>query len=126
MADPTKKEVDVYDYVAVGAGSAGCVLAARLTEDPSVSVVLVEAGLPDTATEIHIPAAFPTLFKTRSCTCAIGAVVDSDLTVLGLDGLRVVDASVMPTLIRGNTNAPTIMIAERAADLITGQTGGVA
>jgi choline dehydrogenase-like flavoprotein len=54
-----------YDYVVVGAGSAGCVLAARLSEDPDVSVALVEAGPPDTAPEIHIPAAFPTLFKTR-------------------------------------------------------------
>jgi choline dehydrogenase len=55
----------MYDYVVVGAGSAGCVLAARLTEDPSVSVALVEAGLPDTGPEIHVPAAFPALFKTR-------------------------------------------------------------
>jgi choline dehydrogenase-like flavoprotein len=55
----------MYDYVVVGAGSAGCVLAARLTEDPDVSVALVEAGPADTATEIHVPAAFPALFKTR-------------------------------------------------------------
>jgi choline dehydrogenase len=49
------------------------------------------------------------------------AVVDSQLRVHGVDGLRVIDASVMPTITGGNTNAPTIMIAERAADLIRGR-----
>jgi choline dehydrogenase len=53
-------------------------------------------------------------------TCAIGSVVDAELRVQGLEGLRVVDASVMPTVPRGNTNAPTIAVAERAADLIKG------
>ncbi|MGY4368658.1 choline dehydrogenase-like flavoprotein [Bradyrhizobium sp. LB1.3] len=54
-------------------------------------------------------------------TCAIGAVVDSTLKVFGVNGLRVVDASVMPSVVRGNTNATVIAIAEKAADLILGR-----
>ncbi|MCW2967090.1 MAG: hypothetical protein JWM71_862 [Solirubrobacteraceae bacterium] len=53
-------------------------------------------------------------------TCAMGTVVDDQLRVNGLDGLRVVDASVLPMVPRGNTNAPVIAVAERAADLIKG------
>jgi choline dehydrogenase len=56
-------------------------------------------------------------------TCAMGTVVDSELRVYGCEGLRVVDASVMPEITRGNTNAPVIMIAEKAADLIRGAAG---
>jgi choline dehydrogenase len=55
-------------------------------------------------------------------TCKMGqgdaAVVDNQLAVYGVDNLRVVDASIMPVIVRGNTNAPAMMIAEKAAELI--------
>jgi choline dehydrogenase len=69
-------------------------------------------------------------FIRRSCTsyfhpvgtCAMGsgrvAVVDAELRIRGVEGLRVADASVMPTVVSGNTNAATIMIGERCADLV--------
>jgi 5-(hydroxymethyl)furfural/furfural oxidase len=53
-----------------------------------------------------------------ACTCRIGDVVDERCSVLGTEGLSVVDASIMPTLVRGNTNLPVTMIAERASDLL--------
>ena len=80
-----------------------------------------ETAQTDADWETHIRARADTIYHPVG-TCKMGtddmAVVDPQLRVHGLEGLRVVDASVMPKLIGGNTNAPTIMIAERAADLI--------
>jgi choline dehydrogenase-like flavoprotein len=51
-------------------------------------------------------------------TAAMGTVVDAELRVKGLDALRVIDASVMPRIVSGNTNAPTMMIAEKGAEMV--------
>ena len=80
-----------------------------------------EEATTDAAIADFIRGAAQTLYHPVG-TCKMGndemAVVDSRLRVHGIEGLRVVDASVMPRIIAGNTNAPTIMIAEKAADMI--------
>jgi choline dehydrogenase len=86
-----------------------------------------DENLDDAGLEAFIRAKAETIYHPIG-TCRMGsdnaAVVDPQLRVRGIDGLRVIDASVMPTLVSGNTNAPTIMMAERAAHLI--QSGATA
>jgi choline dehydrogenase len=60
--------------------------------------------------------------STARIGSAADGVVDAELRVHGIEGLRVVDASVMPRIPSGNTNAPTIMVGERGADLLLGRT----
>jgi len=124
--DPTAKPVIRNSFYASEADLQRMVDAQRLVEEicaqPSFRPYAAEpyavpAGDSDDACRAHVAqTTFPIYHPVG--TCAIGSVVDSDLCVEGLEALRVVDASVMPTVPRGNTNAPTIAIAERAADLI--------
>jgi len=125
---PTAKPRILHNYVVSDEDRAtlveGVRRCAEITRQPALAAVSTGSyGTPvgeDEASIIaHIERNTTTLYHPVG-TCAMGRVVDSELRVLGLESLRVVDASVMPTLVRGNTNAPTIMIAERAADLIRG------
>ena len=106
---------------------AGMRMALEIAEQaPLRAVQRAPFSVPESSSEddlwAFIQRAAQTVYHPTS-TCAMGSVVDSELRVYGFDGLRVVDASVMPRITRGNTNAPTIMIAERAADLIRAASG---
>jgi choline dehydrogenase-like flavoprotein len=104
---------------------AGVRIALEIASQPALKAVEREAlSVPASDSDRDIldwvVQASQTVYHPTS-TCAIGAVVDSELRVYGTEGLRVVDASVMPTITRANTHAPTVMIAEKAADLILGK-----
>jgi choline dehydrogenase len=85
-------------------------------------IVHVSSRFPRGVTDLegwknHCRDVAATLYHPSS-TCAMGAVVDSDLRVIGVEGLRVADASVFPHLTSGNTNAPAIMVGEMASEII--------
>jgi choline dehydrogenase-like flavoprotein len=105
---------------------AGVRIALEIAAQPALEAIVREAlSVPTSDSEQDIvdwvTRAAQTVYHPTS-TCAMGSVVDSQLHVYGTEGLRVVDASVMPTITRANTHAPTVMIAEKAADLILGRT----
>lgn len=117
-----------YDYIIAGAGSAGCALAARLCEDPDITVCLIEAGDDGNSLFVRMPAGNGFIFGHHPVsTCRIGAdddvqaVLDAEFRVRGIEGLRVVDASAFPDQLSGNPNAAVIMMAERAADMLLGR-----
>jgi choline dehydrogenase len=72
--------------------------------------VPIEEAIREQATTLYHPVG----------TCRMGTVVDAELRVRGVDGLRVVDASVIPRVPRGHTHLPTLMVAERAAAFLRG------
>ncbi|WP_431965538.1 GMC family oxidoreductase [Nocardia sp. bgisy134] len=131
-ADPRAHPTLQPDYFAdprdLSAMLAGCRRALDIAGHPSFARYLHSPYLPGTdapgeeaGLAAHVRAWTQTLYHPVG-TCAMGrgpdAVVDASLRVYGVRALRVVDASVMPSIVRGNTSAPVIMIAERAADLI--------
>lgn len=128
-ADPTGKPVIRHNYLAAEQDMETLVAGVRLALDiagrPALErytrrPFLVPGGDDDESIRQHIRRNVVTIYHPVG-TCAIGSVVDAQLRVEGVEGLRVCDASVMPKVPRGNTNAPTIAIAERAADLLRGR-----
>ena len=121
LADPLDQEVAVAGLRGGRAIAAQPALAAYIDHEMNPGPALAT----DEALLEYARMSGSTLYHPVG-TCQMGAgpaaVVDTQLKVIGVEGLRVIDASVMPRLVSGNTNAPTIMIAEKAADLILGKT----
>jgi choline dehydrogenase len=129
-SDPTAKPIVRNDFYTAGDDMQRMIAALRLTLDICGQAAMrpysaepfnTPEGDSDDALRAHAARTTFAIYHPVG-TCRMGddadAVLDPELRVNGLEGLRVVDASVMPVVPRGNTNAPTIAIAERAADLI--------
>lgn len=135
-ADPLADPLIDPDYLATAEDRRALREAVRIgrrifAENPMAGLITGEllpgAGIDtDAGIDAWIRRAAETIYHPVG-TCKMGApgdemaVVDDELRLCGIAGLRVVDASVMPLLVSGNTNAPTLMIAEKAADLILGR-----
>jgi len=112
----------------------GMRLLRRILEQPAIRPYIASEHVPGAQVQsddewlAYFRATGSTIYHP-TCTAKMGtgagAVVDSHLRVKGLEGLRVVDASVMPAVVSGNTNAAVIAIAEKAADLIHSERGGI-
>jgi choline dehydrogenase len=131
--DPLAKPLILHNYLEhpddVRSMVAGLRLVIELADRAPVSKLVHAmrhgpASTSDADLEAHVRATMQTTYHPTS-TCRMGAdqrsVVDPQLRVRGVEALRIVDASIMPSVPRGNTNAPTIAIAEKAADLIRGR-----
>jgi choline dehydrogenase-like flavoprotein len=126
-ANPYVKPRIVHNYLSTDEDRAtmlaGVRIALQIAEQPALSGMITgtfiapDKDASDEQLTDYMRQQTMTIYHPTS-SCSIGRVVDSNLRVHGVERLRVVDASVMPTIVRGNTNAPTIMIAEKAADMI--------
>jgi choline dehydrogenase len=135
-ADPKDKPIIDPGYLTDAAGAdraalmAGLRMCADIAKSPALNGIIGKVARPLGATDLDdetLERALNSLSHTLYHpvgTCRMGSddasVVDPELRVRGVDGLRVADASVMPTIIRGHTHAPSVLIGEKAADLIRG------